>query len=151
MRLRTIPYAAGTAVAAIGATLLLSGAASAAPAGDDRDPVPPGATFTVCSADGADVMTAPRITTHDGEAPRGDWRPARPATPREPEVHCEDADGPVGTCAVVVPDRPFERGDGHALPALPAPPGARVERLDGPGDTVELTCEGAVVQAVPRR
>jgi len=150
VRMRTIPYAAGTAVAAIGATLLLSGSASAAPAGDDRGPVPPGATFTVCSVDGSEV-TAPRITKREGVEPRGDWRPAQPATPREPEVHCEDADGPAGTCAVVVPARPAEPG-GDFAPALPAEPGTRLERADGPTHTVELTCEGAdVLQTVPRR
>jgi hypothetical protein len=150
VRMRTIPYAAGTAVAAIGATLLLSGSASAAPAGDDRDPVPPGAGYTVCSFDGADGadVTAPRITTRDGALPG--WRPARPATPREPEVRCADANGPAGTCAVLVPGRPAAPG-GEFVPALPAEPGTG-ERADGPSHTTELTCEGAgVVQAVPRR
>jgi hypothetical protein len=147
VRIRTLPYAAGTAAAAIGATLLLSGSASAAPAGDDRDPGPPGPTFTVCSFEGAPSPGTMSIK------PRGDWRPARPATPREPEVHCEEG-GPVsGTCAVVVPDRPTGPGGGDVMvPALPAEPGAGVERADGPGQRVELTCEGAgVVQRAPRR
>lgn len=156
MRMRTIPYAAGTAVAAIGATLLLSGSASAAPAGDDRDPIPPGAPHAVCAVDGAEVAS-PRITQID---PRGDWRPARPATPREPEVHCEDADGPAGTCTVVVPARPAEPGGDFAVPALPAEPPTHLDRSDERGRVDErgrayergFTCEGAgVVQTVPRR
>jgi hypothetical protein len=150
VRMRTIPYAAGTAVAAIGATLLLSGSASAAPAGHDRDPVPPGATITVCSVDGGEV-TSPRITEVE---PRGDRRPARPATPREPEVHCEDA-GPVsGSCAIVVPARPAEPGGDFAVPARPAEPPTHLERADGPTRVDErgFTCEGAdVLQTVPRR
>ena len=148
MRMRTIPYAAGTAAAAIGATLLLSGSASAAPAGDDRDPVPPGAHFTVCSLDDARVAP-PRITQIQ---PRGDRRAARPATPRDPEVHCADGEPVGGTCAVVVPDRPTGPGGDVVVPALPAEPGVGVERADGSGHGVALTCEGeGVVQRVPRR
>jgi hypothetical protein len=143
--MRTIPYAAGTAAAVIGATLLLSGSASAAPAGDDR--VPPDGAFTVCSAEG--TGPSPRIKElHDVE-PRWD---RRPATPGEPEVHCAAADGAPGTCAVVVPARPAEQGGDVLVPARPGEPRVGAERAHGPGDTIELTCEGAgIVQAVPRR
>jgi hypothetical protein len=161
--MRTIPYAAGTAVAAIGATLLLSGSASAAPAGDDRDPVPPGAVLSRCSVDGGEV-TPPRITHVE---PRENWRSARPATPREPEVHCEAAGPAAGTCAVVVPGRPAgpsddfvvparpaESGEDFVVPAPPAEPPTHLDRADGSTRVDErgFTCEGAgVLQTAPRR
>lgn len=135
MRIRTIPYAAAASIAA---TLLLSGSASAAP--DDRDPVPPGATVTVCSADGVEI-TAPMIM-QDGVELRGDWTPALPGTPAEPDVRCEVlAIPPTEMCRVGAPAEPGTRSP---VPARPVEPGTRVER--------GFTCEGAgVVQSVPRR
>ncbi|MGI5132638.1 hypothetical protein ACQEVB_37950 [Pseudonocardia sp. CA-107938] len=164
MRLRTIPYAAGTAVAAIGATLLLSGSASAAPAGDDRDPAPPGPILTVCSLeDGAPPPAGePRFVPRSGAEPHG-YR--HPGTPKGPEVDCPDEVG-VGTCEAVPakPVKPAEPGADVLVPAKPAEPGAdvlvpapgepgtHVERRDGSGDTFVITCEGpGAVRVVPRR
>lgn len=116
----TLPFAAATAAAVCGATLLLGGSAAAAPA-TDRDPLPPDVAVTVCTADGS------VLTPREGAEPQDGW---------EPTIRCDPATappvagGPAEPCVLAVPARPVEPGDRveRALPARPVEPGDRVER-----------------------